>query len=160
MAIASLFPSSFQAVPFCALSVWFFSIRQPQVSLFVAEAVAQDKPKKDTRETRRTPALRNKVYERLAEAQGLAEAKDYAGAAAILNDMISEDGKRALNSYELANVYNLHAFLSYATEDYPQSLRYYEQVIAATRYSAGDGDQHPLYDCTALFCAGKVAAGH
>ena len=39
----------------------------------VASAVAQDeKPK---RETRRTPALRNKVYERLAEAQGLAEAK-------------------------------------------------------------------------------------
>ncbi|GIR69923.1 MAG: hypothetical protein CM15mP74_11740 [Halieaceae bacterium] len=44
--------------------------------------------------------------------------------------MIAEDGKRALNSYELANVYNLFAFLSYATEDYAQSLRYYEQVIA------------------------------
>ncbi|MEK9654105.1 MAG: hypothetical protein VW202_00255, partial [Halieaceae bacterium] len=97
----------------------------------LSEAVAQDaKPKKDTRETRRTPALRNKVYERLAEAQTLAEAKDYAGAAEILNDMISEDGKRALNSYELANVYNLHAFLSYAKEDYPGSLRYYEKVIA------------------------------
>ena len=78
--------------------------------IVLSEAVAQDKPKKDTRETRRTPALRNKVYERLAEAQTLAEAKDYAGAAAILNDMISEDGKQALNSYELANVYNLHAF--------------------------------------------------
>lgn len=95
-----------------------------------SEAVAQDKPKKDTRETRRTPALRNKVYERLAEAQGFAEAKDYASAEAILNDMISEDGKRALNSYELANVYNLHAFLSYVKEDYAQSLRYYGQVIA------------------------------
>ena len=103
---------------------------QAAPGIFLAEAVAQDKPKKDTRETRRTPALRNKVYERLAEAQTLAEAKDYAGAAVILNDMISEDGKRALNSYELANVYNLHAFLSYAKEDYPQSLRYYEQVIS------------------------------
>ena len=80
----------------------------------LSEAVAQDdKPKKDTRETRRTPALRNKVYERLAEAQTLAEGKEYVAAAAILDDMISEDGKRALNSYELANVYNLHAFLSY-----------------------------------------------
>jgi len=86
----------------------------------LSEAVAQEgKPKKDTRETRRTPALRNKVYERLAEAQTLAEAKDYAGAAEILNDMISVDGKKALNSYELANVYNLHAFLSYAKEDTP-----------------------------------------
>jgi len=97
----------------------------------MSEAVAQeDKPKKDKRETRRTPALRNKVYERLAEAQTLAEAKDYAAAAEILNDMISVDGKKALNSYELANVYNLHAFLSYAKEDYAGSLRYYEQVIA------------------------------
>lgn len=99
--------------------------------LLLSEAVAQDdKPKKDTRETRRTPALRNKVYERLAEAQTLAEGKDYAAAAKILNSMISEDGKKALNSYELANVYNLHAFLSYAAEDYTGSLRYYEKVIA------------------------------
>ena len=97
----------------------------------LSEAVAQgDKPKKDTRETRRTPALRNKVYERLAEAQTLAEGKEYVAAAAILDDMISEDGKRALNSYELANVYNLHAFLSYVKEDYVASLRYYQQVIA------------------------------
>ena len=97
----------------------------------LSEAVAQDdKPKKDTRETRRTPALRNKVYERLAEAQTLAEGKEYADAATILDDMISEDGKRALNSYELANVYNLHAFLSYVKEDYAASLRYYQQVIA------------------------------
>ena len=106
------------------------ALDQAALGIVLSEAVAQDKPKKDTRETRRTPALRNKVYERLAEAQTLAEAKDYAGASAILNDMISEDGKQALNSYELANVYNLHAFLSYASEDYPQSLRYYEQVIA------------------------------
>ena len=127
MAIASLFRvSALSVIAICGL----VAMDQAAPGVFVAEAVAQDKPKKDTRETRRTPALRNKVYERLAEAQTLAEAKDYAGAAAILNDMISEDGKRALNSYELANVYNLHAFLSYANEDYPRSLRYYEQVIA------------------------------
>ncbi|MEY2907903.1 MAG: hypothetical protein RLZZ602_426, partial [Pseudomonadota bacterium] len=47
----------------------------PGVSL-VSEAAAQDQ-KKDTRETRRTPALRNKVYEKLAEAQTAAEAKDF-----------------------------------------------------------------------------------
>ena len=127
MTMASLFRA-------CALSVIALcgavALDQAAPGVFLSEAVAQDKPKKDTRETRRTPALRNKVYERLAEAQTLAEAKDYAGASAILNDMISEDGKQALNSYELANVYNLHAFLSYANEDYSQSLRYYEQVIA------------------------------
>ena len=85
-------------------------------SSLISQAVAQDE-KKEQRETRRTPALRNKVYERLAEAQVLAEEKNYAGAKEILDDMISEEGKRALNSYELANVYNLQAFLSYSRED-------------------------------------------
>ncbi len=98
-------------------------------SSLIPQAFAQDE-KKDTRETRRTPALRNKVYERLAEAQVLAEEKDYIGAKEILDDMISEEGKRALNSYELANVYNLQAFLSYSKEDYRGSLRYYGLVIA------------------------------
>jgi len=127
MTMASLFRvSALSVIALCGA----VALDQAAPGVLLSEAVAQDKPKKDTRETRRTPALRNKVYERLAEAQTLAEAKDYAGASAILNDMISEDGKQALNSYELANVYNLHAFLSYANENYPQSLRYYEQVIA------------------------------
>ena len=127
MTLASLFRvSALSVIALCGA----VALDQAAPGVFLSEAVAQDKPKKDTRETRRTPALRNKVYERLAEAQTLAEAKDYAGASAILNDMISEDGKQALNSYELANVYNLHAFLSYANEDYSQSLRYYGQVIA------------------------------
>ena len=127
MTMASLFRvSALSVIALCGA----VALDQAAPGVFLSESVAQDQPKKDTRETRRTPALRNKVYERLAEAQTLAEAKDYAGASAILNDMISEDGKQALNSYELANVYNLHAFLSYANEDYSQSLRYYGQVIA------------------------------
>ena len=130
--VRALCLTSFKAIAVSAVLLGGAVLLDPVTpGSLVSSAVAQDdKPKQDKRETRRTPALRNKVYERLAEAQGLAEAKDFAGAAAILNDMIAEDGKRALNSYELANVYNLFAFLSYATEDYAQSLRYYEQVIA------------------------------
>jgi tetratricopeptide (TPR) repeat protein len=98
---------------------------------FVAwsSASAQEQ-KKDTRETRKTPALRNKVYEKLAEAQALAEAKDMAGAAKILDGMISAGGKRELNSYELANVYNLYAFIHYSREDYGKALRAYEEVVS------------------------------
>jgi len=100
----------------------------PGVSL-VSEAAAQDQ-KKDTRETRRTPALRNKVYEKLAEAQTAAEAKDFKTAEAVLSAMIAGEGKSALNSYELANVYNLFAFLRYSAEDYKGALDYYNKVIA------------------------------
>jgi uncharacterized protein HemY len=94
----------------------------------LGSAVAQEEQKE--RETRRTPALRNKVYEKLAEAQAAAEAKDYRTAKNLLNDMIDRGGKNALNSYELANVYNLYAFIAYSEEDYAGALKAYENVVA------------------------------
>ncbi|MEM6300841.1 MAG: hypothetical protein AAF749_03815, partial [Pseudomonadota bacterium] len=47
-------------------------------------AIAQQESGAEERETRRTPALRNKVYEKLAEAQAAAEAKDLNTAASVL----------------------------------------------------------------------------
>jgi tetratricopeptide (TPR) repeat protein len=95
----------------------------------LSSAVAQEEKKKEQRETRRTPALRNKVYEKLAEAQAAAEAKDYNTAAKVLDGMIASGGKKALNSYELANVYNLYAFIYYSREDYAKALQAYENVV-------------------------------
>ncbi|HDY82041.1 MAG: hypothetical protein DRQ65_02135 [Gammaproteobacteria bacterium] len=96
----------------------------------LSSAIAAQEKKKDARKTRRTPALRNKVYEKLAEAQAAAEEKDLAKAEKILNGMIASGGKRALNSYELANVYNLYAFIYYLREDYANALKAYENVVA------------------------------
>jgi tetratricopeptide (TPR) repeat protein len=96
---------------------------------FVSTATAQDAPKKE-RETRKTPALRNNIYERLAEAQAFAEAKQYTEAEAVLNDMLDATSKKSkLNRYELANVYNTYAYLRYAVEDYDGALNYYQKVI-------------------------------
>ena len=95
----------------------------------VSTATAQDVPKKE-RETRKTPALRNNIYEKLAEAQVFAEAKQYAEAEAVLNDMLDATSKKSkLNRYELANVYNTYAYLRYAVEDYDGALNYYQKVI-------------------------------
>ena len=44
--------------------------------------------------------------------------------------MISAGGKRELNSYELANVYNLYAFIHYSREDYGKALQAYENVVS------------------------------
>ncbi len=122
-----IFTTSVLAV---AVSVVSVGVDRAITSLdLVPQAVAQEK-KKDQRETRRTPALRNKVYEKLAEAQTFAEAKQYKEAEVILNEMISTEGKKALNSYELANVYNLFAFLRYSTEDYKGALDNYRKVVA------------------------------
>ena len=97
--------------------------------MYAAVAQEENQPKKE-RETRRTPALRNKVYEKLAEAQAAAEAKDLNQAGKVLYGMIASGGKNALNSYELANVYNLYAFIHYSREDYGKALKAYEQVVA------------------------------
>jgi len=118
------------AVPVVAAQV---TLSQLQAGLGLhplSAAVAQEKKGPDTRETRRTPALRNNVYEKLAKAQEAAEAKDMSGAASILDEMISSGGKGALNSYELANVYNLYAFIYYSREDYAKALKAYEEVIS------------------------------
>lgn len=96
----------------------------------LSAAFAQEDKAKPKQETRRTPALRNKVYEQLAEAQAAAEAKDLRGAARILDEMIAKGGKKALNSYELANVYNLYAFIEYSRENYNAALKQYNNVIA------------------------------
>jgi tetratricopeptide (TPR) repeat protein len=118
------------AVPVVAAQV---ALSQLQAGLGLhplSAAVAQEKKAPDTRETRRTPALRNNVYEQLSKAQEAAEAKDLGGAASILDAMIASGGKSSLNSYELANVYNLYAFIYYSREDYAKALKAYEQVVA------------------------------
>ncbi|MFT6958345.1 MAG: putative Zn-dependent protease [Halieaceae bacterium] len=92
-------------------------------------AQEEGEPKKQ-QETRRTPALRNKVYEKLAEAQVAAEAKDFTGASQILDDMLAANREKTkLNSYEQANVYNLYAFIHYSREDYGKALEAYENVV-------------------------------
>jgi tetratricopeptide (TPR) repeat protein len=96
---------------------------------FVSTATAQEAPKKE-RETRKTPALRNNIYEKLAEAQAFAEAKQYVEAEEVLNDMLDATSKKSkLNRYELANVYNTYAYLRYVVEDYAGALDYYQKVI-------------------------------
>ena len=96
---------------------------------FVSTATAQDASKNE-RETRKTPALRNNIYEKLAEAQAFAEAKQYVEAEAVLNDMLDATSKKSkLNRYELANVFNTYAYLRYAVEDYDGALDYYQKVI-------------------------------
>lgn len=94
----------------------------------IGYASAQESKKE--RETRKTPALRNNIYEKLAEAQVFAEAKQYVEAQEVLDDMLDATSKKSkLNGYELANVYNTYAYLRYAVEDYEGALNYYQKVI-------------------------------
>ena len=118
------------AIPVVAAQVALTQVQSELGLSPYATAIAQDEQAaKPQQETRRTPALRNKVYERLAEAQAAAEAKDMVTAKKVLDSMIASGGKNELNSYELANVYNLYAFIYYSGEDYAAALKAYENVV-------------------------------
>ncbi|MFT5888787.1 MAG: tetratricopeptide (TPR) repeat protein [Zhongshania sp.] len=96
-------------------------------SVGVAHAAAKaDKPK---RSTRRTPAIRAKVYEKLNEAQMAADEKKYTQAIGLLNDLRDKEGRGSLNSYELANLYNMYAFIYFTQEKYELALDAYRNVV-------------------------------
>jgi tetratricopeptide (TPR) repeat protein len=119
------------ALPFLALQLVVSQALMDAAIITTGLAFAAEKaPEKKKQETRRTPALRNKVYERLSEAQEFIEAKQYAEAIEVLENMEEAGGKRALNSYELANLYNLFAFVYYSQEDYKSALESYEKLVA------------------------------
>jgi uncharacterized protein HemY len=122
--------ATFLALPVVAAQLVVTQVQTDLGMTAFSSAVAQKEAKKKPEATRRTPALRNKVYEKLAEAQLAAEDKDWKTARKVLDGMLDAGGKKALNSYELANVYNLYAFVYYSAEDYKNALKAYENVVA------------------------------
>lgn len=77
-------------------------------------------------ETRRTPAMRESVYQRLAEAQECAENDDMDCALRQLQDL----GRiRDLNSYETAQMHYFYAFIYFNAENYQEAIESYQKVL-------------------------------
>lgn len=91
-----------------------------------SSASAQEKKK---RKTRRTPAIDGKLFKEMEKVQLAIEAKNYSEAIGILNKLRDRTGKKALNPYELANLYNLYAFVYFTQENYGKALEAYRNVI-------------------------------
>ncbi len=93
----------------------------------VVETAAAQEAEQPERKTRKTPAMREKTYKQLSEAQVAAEADNYQQALAILNKLRGDD---SLNSYERAQMYNFYAFIYYSQDRYNDAVRAYENVLA------------------------------
>jgi len=93
-------------------------------------------------ETRKTPAMRERVYQRLSEAQACAEMDDIACAMELLTEVREMQG---LNSYEVAQLWNFYAFIYIGQDNFREAIRSYEMVLeqadlplgmeTATRYT-------------------------
>ena len=80
----------------------------------------------ERRETRRTPAMRERVYSRLSEAQACAELDDTECAMELLAEVRDMDN---LNSYETAQMWNFYAFIYFGQENYREAISAYEMVL-------------------------------
>ena len=80
------------------------------------------------KKTRRTPALRSKVYEQLSRAQAEGDAGRVPDAIAILDEVKSKAS--SMNSYELAMMHNFYGFIYYNSEDYDNAILSFENAVA------------------------------
>ena len=98
-------------------------------SLAPTEVAAQqgEQSEASQQKTRKTPAMREKVYSKLSEAQACSEADDMNCARRLL-DQVRE--MKDLNSYEMAQMWNFYAFIYYSQDNYREALRAYENVLA------------------------------
>ena len=90
-------------------------------------AFAQLQEKKKEKKTKETVAMSQQVYEKLTEIQELVEAKDYASAQVLIDDV---KGRKSLSDYERAQIWNLSAYSFYLQERYADAIRAYDQVLA------------------------------
>ena len=87
---------------------------------------------------RRTPAMREQVYQRLADAQECAEGTIDEETEEVLEPPDMEcavellervRNMRGLNSYEVAQMWNFYAFIYFAQDAYDGAIRSYEMVL-------------------------------
>ncbi len=92
------------------------------IQLLGSSAQAQEQK----RRTKRTPVISNRMYEKVSKAQEEIDAKEYAKAREILDELRAS---KRLNSYERATLWNYYAFLRYVQEDLAGALDAYERML-------------------------------
>lgn len=97
--------------------------------------------------TRRTPAMRERVYNLLSEAQMCAEMDDFDCAMEGLADVRAMDD---LNSYETAQMWNFYAFIYFSQDNYDQAITAYENVLKQEELPIGL-EQTTMYSLATLY---------
>lgn len=92
----------------------------------VGKVYAEEQKKE--RKTRRTPALRARVYEQLDRAQKFGDEGNVTEAIEVLDKVNAKSD--SMNSYEKAMMFNFYGFIYYNAEDYDKAIESFEQVVA------------------------------
>ena len=82
---------------------------------------------KATKKTRKTPAMRERIYSQLARAQKLADENKADEGLAVLDRVKTRINQ--LNSYEKAMLWNFYGFIYYGKSDTPMAIKAFEKVV-------------------------------
>lgn len=94
------------------------------LSVPVAFGQNDDQPEQ---KTRKAEALSKGVYDKLTEAQELADNQQFAQAIRVLDQLARDDG---LSDYERANLLNFYGFIYYNQGDTAKAIQSYERLLA------------------------------
>ncbi|HEX7036951.1 MAG TPA: hypothetical protein VF210_14335 [Pseudomonadales bacterium] len=112
----------------CALAVYLGTPLLHELDVRGTAAFAAEDGEKPKPETRRIPAMSEATYKKLSEAQELVEAKDFAGAKQVLNDMLKRRDR--MNGNEVGQVFNMLGFVYFSEEKYGEAINAYKEVLA------------------------------
>lgn len=101
---------------------------------YAQRAGQQNEESQANQPARRTPAMRERVYQRLAEAQECSEAEDMECARELLDQVREMDD---LNSYEVAQMWNFYAFIYFSQDNFGEAIRAYENVLLQAELPIG-----------------------
>lgn len=90
-------------------------------------AFAAERSAKSKQKTRKVPAMREKTYKTLSQAQLFIEEETPLEAVPILEKMLK---RRGLNRYEVAQIWSLLAYAYYSLDETMKTIQAYEQVLA------------------------------
>lgn len=98
----------------------------PGLLMLAPAANAQDDEGQPEQKTRQAEALSKAVYDKLTEAQELADNQQFPQAIRVLDALDRDE----LSDYERANMLNFYGFIYYNQGDTPKAISSYEQMLA------------------------------
>ncbi|MEO0422015.1 MAG: tetratricopeptide repeat protein [Pseudomonadota bacterium] len=103
------------------------TLRTLLITLLLALTTAAFAQDDGERETKKTPAMREKVYTLLSEAQALLEEEE--NSAGALAKLAQLEKMKDLNTYELAQMWTFYGYVYFQQENYSGARRAYENVL-------------------------------
>ena len=92
-------------------------------------ALAAQKPAKDKRPKRKTPLISSKIFKKIEAAQKLLQDEQYPEGIEVLDELKARGDQGKLNTYEVAQVWNMYAFAYFSQEKFSEAISAYEKVL-------------------------------